>query len=232
MKPTITFNDGPFYAALERAISKSKKTSREVALQSFKGVVRNLFRITPPMKVEWDTNTNTPANDGAFKAGQDAGRKAIDNDLKKAFTVVSQVQKGKKNAVDPRANLAWYLSIRNKRRRVGRKYGVPIDQSDFNSIQKAVYGLQGWTAAGWMHAASRLGISVPKWIGGKSGKGKMQFDERPTSWGFVAVNGTNHSDSQNIQRQVNTALEMQRRKMERSAKFMAEKNLKEAGVGK
>lgn len=234
MKATIVFETAEFESALQRWLAGTRKDRDAAALQQFRGVVRNLYRITPPMHMLW--KDGVALSTGGFKEGQDRGRARINQDLRRAFQVPTSVR-GKwllKNRPDSRANLSWFLGQRNGRRRTTSSQRVPIAAGKLRDIQKYLFDTQGVTASGWNAIAGKLGVrGVPKWIsewGEKRGWGK--FTANDTAVFFHAINRTNHADSKRIQSSITIAFNRQANVMERQLKAMAERNAAKSGVTK
>ena len=227
MRTRVYIDARAFNAALERAISRSRKEASVVADTAFKGVVKGILGVTPPLSADYKQSSTGSPTMPDFKRGMERAEKAIQKDMAKAFNVVADDDSRLKK--DTRGNLQWYLSVRNKRKRITSKYHVPITQKAGLAIQKEIKRRVGWTLAGWVALANEYGIRTPGWISGKpSSRGTCKTIKQPDFYGFDAVNKTDHEDSNQIESKINFALQMQVGKMERSMKNRADAALREA----
>jgi len=198
--------------------------------QQLRGIVRNFFSVTPPMGGK-KASVKLPAPGKqsrgiviAFGEGKQAGAKAIERDLARAFNVTA----GTKAQADL---LAWYLSKRDKKKHF-QGFKRNASAPDVQRVRRWLLDNQGLTAAGWMEAVQKLGVTgIPAWIKRHAGKIASKCSVNVTrdgQYAFQATNATNHSDSGNIERELITAISMQTNSIERWLKADAERLLKEA----
>jgi hypothetical protein len=198
--------------------------------QQLRGIVRNFFAVTPPMGGK-KASVKLPAPGKqsrgiviTFGEGKDAGARSINIDLARAFRETA----GMKSQADL---LAWYLSKRNKKKHF-RGFKRNASAPDIQRVRRNLLDRQGLTAAGWMTAVQKLGVTgIPAWIKRHTGKvaSKCTVEAKKDGhYAFEATNGTNHESSDKIERQLATAIQMQTNSIERWLKADAERLLKEA----
>ena len=206
--------------AISAEILRSGKSSKEVIMREFKGAMKNVFAVTPPMggkkasiKVNKDGKM-TGAVD--FKKGKEQGAKAIAKDLSKAFLrVPDSARRGRtaNNKLDvPFSGLfAWYKSIRNRNRRVMGKPKRPAWESNVKKIEKVLLAEQGITAAGWVAGAKAFGYTPAAWIVKQAFKnaGTVTIEDLAGAFKILVENPTNHSDCAEIQKTLSYAFKMQ-----------------------
>jgi len=221
-----------FYRALEMMAATSKRTAIEVINENFRGVIRNLLALSPPMggkQGDFKFNAKGKKTGGVdFAKGKEKGKNAILADLSKAFQKV-----GKKNLLafsTEQEALSWYLGARNSRKRIKGAPKRPASTQQINFLRKNILDRQGSFAAGWSKAANYFGISLPKWIS-KWGAAHSKLNVEVSEWGYylTAINVTSHREADVIERITARAIEIQTGNMRRQIEAYAEQQAKKVG---
>jgi hypothetical protein len=221
-----------FYRALEMMATTSKRTAIEVINENFRGVIRNLLALSPPMGgkqggFKFDAKGKKTGSVN-FAGGKEKGKNAILADLSKAFQKV-----GKKNLLafsTEQEALTWYLGARDSRKRIKGAPKHPASTQQINFVRKSVLDRQGSFAAGWSKAANYFGISLPKWIS-KWGPAHSKLNVELSEWGYylTAINVTSHREADVIERITARAIEIQTGNMRRQIEFYAQQQAKKVG---
>jgi len=208
-----------FARYLQRQIAISRLTVDQVVRREAKGLVRNAFRFTPPMAGR------------TFARGYSSSKKAIKNSVGRALVMRNEatvqrslqtvrgdarraaLQKMAQELAVPPATLAQFIKQNQK---PDKRYpdNAPRHFSTVDKRKAVILLLErtiGATAAGWCRAALGLGITVPDWITRWQGKntGAFSFSMRGNLVEFKARNPNRHTDSANIQRQLDSAYDRQ-----------------------
>lgn len=216
-----------FQSAFDKLLAGSKKSADEMWMQQVRGIVKNLFAVTPPMgglKASIDMPPLGEKGRGRgvvikFKEGKDKGKSTQESDIARAF------QKDKKSDED---FLNLYLSRRTKLKRY-RRFGQKINATarDIQIVKKNLEARQGTTASGWLAAVQKLSVSgIPKWITRHAGKvpSKCHVETIRDGYAFFeATNGTNHTESAKIERRIAIAINLQAKSIERWLKVYKER---------
>lgn len=219
-----------FDQAFHRLLVNSKMSTDELWQQQVRGIVRNLFAVTPPMGGR-HASIKYPApgekSRGVvikFGEGKNKGVVSQASDIEYAF------QKSKTSDANV---LNQYLARRTKKKRF-RRFGEKIKATsgDIQIVKKNLESRQGITASGWNAAVSKLGIAgIPKWITRHGGKvpSKISINETKDGvYNFEAINSTTHVASRRIERRITWAINAQVESIERWLKNYNEKLLREA----
>jgi hypothetical protein len=212
-KVTATFENERFQRWLRNVLRTSKREVSVVVQEQFRGVIKEAFKLTPPMHF------------GSFANGFSRGRKMIRKDTAQAFIAVSE-DKGvaalKRRGISlpsggVSAALAWYKSNQEANKRVHVDKKRLILKSDLQRLRERLIKDIGMTAAGWVKAATELKVkpAAPDWITRHTGTnpGAYTFNVSANTLNIVARNTAKHSASNYIQKILNNAFEAQARKM-------------------
>lgn len=227
-----------FMRELQRTIQNSRRGARHEVMESFRGMLRFCFAVTPPMggaQASVTTGRNIRVN---YAKGKEQGQRAIAKDLGRAFSLVpNALRRGNNWRVityryqrfdpsvvrafleqSPAQVLAWYKGMRNSKRRISGRPRMPMWESTVKWVYKELLKEQGLTASGWLTAAERFNVGgIPKWItrhGSKVG-GSVSISDTETAIQIVAKNASNHSDWMNVQQKIAVAFTMQANAMAR-----------------
>jgi hypothetical protein len=223
-----------FKKAIDREFRFQRKSGEEIIKTQYRGVVRNVFKYTPPMS----------SKDPTFIAGRHAGQRAIQRDLKKMFRIIPdevkkffKTKKGLQfvlNVYGPNATPAnlnagvqFYLKLhksnRGKNKRIVGKPKFPAFEATVNGVYKELLKYQGWVPSGWMAAARDARVAVPQWIAGKNAPGKVNKVTTMTEFKITMVNQIKHEDENRIQGNLMYAIKEQAENMNRSFAFNAKR---------
>jgi hypothetical protein len=239
-----------FQEAFAKLRLVNRKDTKALFEQQARGVIRNVFAVTPPMGGSSASfklpKPDKKARGGGvnFAQGKKQGQQAIDSGVNRVFRAVSpkkalqyQVStalpdwakdllgtdgKAMKTALD------YYKSKRNVRKRVP-KIKIPASKTAMAYVRKEIYKLQGYVPAGWGQAVAKFAVTgIPGWIKRWFGSAKSRCTVINTEdWmGFEAVNGTSARYADQISRQIAIAINRQVGEMERWMKWNAEQAAK------
>ena len=198
-KITATFEQERFQRWLGNVLRTSKREVSVVCQQNFKFVIRDCFRLTPPMAYS------------GFANGYSRAKKAIKGDTAQAFTALTEkgVAAMKKRGVQMpsggvSAALKWYKQQQapNKRVHLNDKKRL-ILKPQLEELRLRLQQDIGITAAGWVKAARELNVkpNAPEWVTRHTGKnpGYYKFNASVNTLEIVARNTSKHSSSDYIQ---------------------------------
>lgn len=232
-----------FTQELQRVAATSRRSMRDVVFQNFKGVLRLVFAVTPPMggrraSIRIGQNGN-PTGNVDFAAGKKQGAKAIESDIARAFQPIPARYRATANRpggwaqiarifgarvtqdlvdVSPDQLLAWYKSKRNNKRRIRGRPRMPAWSTSIAYVRKKILDEQGLTASGWLAGADRFNVGgIPRWIRkhGNRVSGSIEIRDTETELKYLVQNSTAHTDSSTIQQKISVALTMQANRMAR-----------------
>jgi hypothetical protein len=218
-----------FYNLLNAIVLTGKRSAKDQAKTHFKGVVRNMLALTFPMGSREGASLKLNSkgqHTGSidFTGGKKAGEIAIKNDLNKAFMTPQQAKALKKPLTNfaeyknesPQTTLTWYLSVRNKRKRISRSLNRAVTGANKSFVFQQLKKRQGYVAAGWIKAASQFGIALPSWISSQSfARSTCKIDDAPNFFYITAICGTNHPNANVLQSRAAIAMNMQANNMKR-----------------
>jgi len=221
-----------FYRALESMVATGKRSAEEVIYENFKGVIRNLLAITPPMggkTPDFKLNAKGQKTGGInFAAGKRRGQDAIEVDIQKAFR---RAQKTTSSSFGSEQEaLSWYLGARNYRKRIKGKPKRAAQLKQINFVRKSILARQGSVAAGWSKAAAYFGITLPKWVE-RHGMARSRLIVERSEFGYylTAINMTTHHQSNQIERIGQIAMNIQTENMMRQIESYIKKQAAAAG---
>ena len=220
-------------AAVKQEIYRSTKSAKETITREFKGAMRYVFGVTPPMggrrasiKVNSEGKMTGTVD---FKKGKLQGEKAITKDISRAFFPIPDSQRkfqGKtKLDVSFEYLLKWYKSQRGKNKRVIGKPKRLAWASQVEKVKAAILKEQGITAAGWVAGAKRFGTTVQSWITKQESlnSGSVTIQDAAGKFGIYVENPTKHPDSRDIQQNLGYAFTQQANAIARRAANHAKK---------
>jgi hypothetical protein len=217
---------------------------RDVVFRNFKGVMRLVFAVTPPMGGRRASiriaQNGQPTGQVDFAGGKRQGTRAIRSDIAKAFQPIPARYRATatraggweqiarifgtrvtREALEMSSDqlLAWYKSKRNNKRRIRGRPRMPAWTTSIAYVLKKLLEEQGLTASGWLTGATRFGVSgIPRWITrhGNRVPGSVEIRDTETELRYLVRNSTEHTDSALIQQKLSVALNMQANAMARS----------------
>jgi hypothetical protein len=212
---TATFDQQRFQRWLGNVLKTSKRQASVVAQEQFRGVLKEAFRLTPPMA------------DSSFANGFSRSRKQIRKDTATAFVAVSEdrgVAALKRKGLQlpsggVSAALRWYKAHQAKNKRVYVDQKRLILRGDLAKLREILVRDIGITAAGWVKAAQEMNVKPmpPEWVTKHTGKnpGRFTFRASTNELAIIAHNTSRHSSSAYIQKLLDRAFDRQADKMRR-----------------
>jgi hypothetical protein len=200
MKSEIQVDTRAFMATAARFLATSKRDHLVVMREQAKGVIKELILLTPPGR---------PGMSGGSRA-RGAARVKAD---------ILKLMKG--TAVDAKVQRRDISAIHASRRRQGRvtsritpRILVPMDA--LRAYVREKQARVGRLASGWNTAAARLSYKPPAWIWRNDGPGTIEIRVTKSD---IIIRATNQvafaSEISMLEQRVQTALNIQRGKMER-----------------
>lgn len=213
-----------FTKTLAEFIKLQRKDKRLLITEQFKGVVRNMYAVTPPMDEAVKYPKPGQRSRGIvinFRKGRKAGEINIMADLKNAMKVTPR------GSDDASGYLSFYLKMRNARKRMKTVFHRKVKNRVFQFVKKNILARQGWTPSGWGAAAARFGLRPPQWIARHTGlKGSITTFENDDYMEFEAINPTSHKNaSKDSEARLKASIFRQAEAMERWMKWKAEQQL-------
>jgi hypothetical protein len=200
MKSEIQVDTRAFMATAARFLATSKRDHLVVMREQAKGVIKEVILLTPPGR---------PGMSGGSRARGAAKVKSDILRLMKGTSVDAKVQ---------RRDIAAIHAPRRRRGRVTSRITprilVPMDA--LRAYVREKQARVGRLASGWNTAAARLGYKPPEWIWRNDGPGAIEIRVTKSD---IIIRATNQipwaSEISLLEQRVQTALNIQRGKMER-----------------
>lgn len=199
MTTELRIDTREFMATAARFLATSKRDHLVVMREQAKGVIREIVLLTPP------------GRPGATKA-RSRGTAKVKSDILKLV---------KGTHSEARVQRRDIAAIHASRRRQGRvsstispRILVPMDS--LRSYIQAKQERVGHLASGWNTAAAKLGHKPPAWIWRNDGPGGIEIAVTDKDIRIRATNRVTYaSEISMLERRIQTALNIQRHKMER-----------------
>jgi hypothetical protein len=236
---------GKFYSNLNLMIEGSKRGMKKVVKTQFKGVVRNMLSVTPP---NGGTSPSLQRNDDGektgrvdFDSGLKAGRAAMLKDIKNAFWQMDPkspiMQKRWESDVTLRMlnepkeeTLKWYLSVRNKRKRVNSPIRRPASVNNVSYVLEYLHSRQGTTLAGWLNVARHFSLSLPRWVSRWGGsKSNFKVQDGDDVYYIYAENVATSRQFDHLSRLAEISMNMQANNMQRTIDDLVKKEARNLG---
>lgn len=199
MSTELRIDTREFMATAARFLATSKRDHLVVMREQAKGVIREIVLLTPP--------------------GRPGATKARSRGTAKVKADILKLVKGTHS--EARVQRRDIAAIHASRRRQGRVSGtisprvlVPMDS--LRSYIQAKQARVGHLASGWNTAAAKLGHKPPAWIWRNDGPGGIEIAVTDKDIRIRATNRVAYaSEISMLERRIQTALNLQRNKMER-----------------
>ncbi|MEQ1861995.1 MAG: hypothetical protein ABMA13_18915 [Chthoniobacteraceae bacterium] len=196
-----------------------KKSRRDLAEEAARGFVKEIVAISPP------------ASKGKRgSAAKKAGEGAIIVDL--ARVMIAAARRKGVTLGDPAE-----IHKRLRDQRTGRinprnlKHPYPVDASALRALKRDLLKRVGELAAGWNAGAQKLGVKLPAWVA-RHGSGRSEVTVLNTFRVFriILTNAVKYvSNVDAYDRRIQSAINIQGRKMQRKAEFLLARALRKAG---
>jgi len=209
----LTLNTDAFNRALSEFMAGSKREAVVVLKEQARGIMRNLFEVTPP---------------GRPKLGSGKARKRGRDNVK--ADVLKVVRPVKRNPQE--TDVAALIKPRRRdgrvRREVNPRITVPLDA--FKAYVARKQAMVGFLASGWNEAAARLGVKPAAWIWQNEGPGDLQIIITDKGIRIIATNKVKYASSiSQLRSRLQWAVDQQRRKIERRLKKFHAEQAQKAG---
>jgi len=219
MKANVKFDLRAVKRAMNNLAPQVKLSRRELVEQAAKGFVKEVVAITPP------------AGKGKKgSAAKKAGEAAIKADLARVMTAVVRNKGG---ALQDPAAIHKRLRDQNTGRINPRnlKKPYPVDAAALRALQKRLFALVGELAAGWNAGAAKLGVKLPAWVARHGGKrSAIDINNAIGRFRITLTNAVKYvTKVSDYDQRIQSAINIQARKMKRQAEFLLTRALKRAG---
>jgi hypothetical protein len=200
MNTELRIDTREFMATAARFLAASKRDHLVVMREQAKGVIREVIALTPPGR---------PGQSGGARSRGAAKVKADILKLVKGTSAESRVQ---------RRDIAAIHASNRRKGRVTREISprilVPMDALRVHIKEKQSH--VGHLASGWNTAAAKLGYKPPAWIWRNQGPGAIEIRVSDKDIRIRATNQVAYaSEISTFERRIQSALNLQRNKMER-----------------
>ena len=219
MNTRVRFDLKPIQRGIKALAPHVKKSRRELAEEAARGFVKEVVAITPP------------ASKGKRgSAAKKAGEGAIIADL--ARVMVAAARRKGVTFGDPAA-----IHKRLRDPHTGRinprnlKSPYPVDASALRGLKRDLLKRVGELAAGWNAGAQKLGVKLPAWVarhGSKRSSAAVINTFRV--FRIILTNAVKYVTSvESYDRRIQSAINIQGKKMQRRAEFLLTRALRQAG---
>ena len=219
MNGRVRFDLRSIQRGIKALAPQVKKSRRELAEEAARGFVKEVVAITPP------------ASKGKRgSAAKKAGEAAIIADLARVMVAAAR-KKGVKLG-DPAQ-----IHKRLRDPRTGRinprnlKHPYPVDSAALRTLKRELLKRVGELAAGWNAGAQKLGVKLPAWV---SRHGSKRSSAAVINvfhvFRIILTNAVKYVTSVDAyDRRIQSAINIQGKKMQRRAEFLLARALRKAG---
>ena len=219
MNGRLRFDLKPIQRGIKALAPQMKKSRRELAEEAARGFVKEVVAITPPA-------SKGKRGSGAKKAGEGA----IIADLARVMVAAAR-KKGVKLG-DP-AEIHKRLRDPHTGRMNPRnlKGPYPVDAAALRALKRQLLARVGELAAGWNAGSQKLGVKLPAWVarhGSKRSSAAVLNTFR--TFRIILTNAVKYVTSvESYDRRIQSAINIQGKKMQRRAEFLLTRALRQAG---
>ena len=219
MNARMRFDLRPIQRGIKALAPQVKKSRRELAEGAARGFVKEVVDITPPA-------SKGKRGSGAKKAGEGA----IIADLARVMVAAAR-RKGVTQG-DP-AEIHKRLRDPHTGRVNPRnlKSPYPVDAAALRALKRQLLARVGELSAGWNAGALKLGVKLPAWVT-RHGAGRSAVAVINTFMVFriILTNAVKYvTNVEGYDRRIQSAINIQGRKMQRKAEFLLTRALRAAG---
>jgi len=217
MSKQIDLDTTKFQAALARFRTISKRSAEIVLREQARGTLRKIIDSTPP-----------GGRNAQGQAAKKRGEAKVEGDIRKLMEGVAAKQASGESPAEV---------LRNNRSKDGKGavvgnvvQKIKVRKSDLAKLIRDKKRMVGFLASGWKSAATKLGINIPAWISRHSAPGSGRIRSTATSIEVSATNQVEGAPALEMERRVQTALDLQAAAMVRRVEhFAAREAAKKAG---
>ena len=219
MNARLRFDLRPIQRGIKALAPHAKKSRRELAEEAARGFVKEVVAITPPA-------SKCKRGSAAKKAGEGA----IIADLARVMVAAAQ-----RKGVKPTDPAAIHKRLRDPQ--TGRmnprnlQHPYPVDASALRALKRDLLKRVGELAAGWNAGAQKLGVKLPAWVA-RHGTKRSSAAVINTFRVFriILTNAVKYVTSvESYDRRIQSAINLQGKKMQRRAEFLLTRALKRSG---
>jgi hypothetical protein len=219
MNARMRFDLRPIQRGIKALAPQVKKSRRELAEEAARGFVKEVAAITPPA-------SKGKRGSGAKKAGEGA----IIADLARVMVAAAR-RKGVKlgDPAEIHKRLRDPHTGRINPRNLQHPY--PVDASALRALKRALLRRVGELAAGWNAGAQKLGVKLPAWVA-RHGSKRSSAAVLNTFARFriILTNAVKYvTNVESYDRRIQSAINIQGKKMQRKAEFLLKRALRQAG---
>jgi hypothetical protein len=202
-----------FMAAAERLLATSKRDPIVVLREQARGVIREVIALTPP--------------------GRPGDTKARSRGTAKVKADILKLVRG--TASEARVERSDIATIHAGARRGGRvtrelNPRIVVPMESLRAYIKQKQERVGRLASGWSTAAAGLGYKPPAWVARNDGPGAIEIKVTDSALVIRATNRVAYaSEISMLNRRIQTALNLQRNKMERRLASYLERAARQSG---
>ena len=219
MNPRMRFDLRPIQRGIKALAPQMKKSRRELAEEAARGFVKEVVAITPPA-------SKGKRGSGAKKAGEGA----IIADLARVMVAAAR-KKGVKlgDPAEIHKRLRDPHTGRINPRNLQHQY--PVDAAALRALKRDLLKRVGELAAGWNAGAQKLGVKLPAWVARHGSKrSAAAVINTFTRFRIILTNAVKYvTNVESYDRRIQSAINIQGRKMQRRAEFLLTRALRKAG---
>ena len=219
MKARMHFDLRNIKRAIKQLQPHVKESRRELTEQAARGFVKEVVEITPP-----------GGGGRRGNAAKKTGEAAIKYDLSRIMAPA----RARKNVVlqDLRQIHQRFRDMRTGRinpRNLNQPY--PVNAAALRLLQRDLFARVGKLAGGWNAGAARLGAKVPAWIARQGARRSAVSIENTTRlFRITLTNAVKYVHNvADYTRRIQSAINIQGKKMQRRAEFLLARAVKRAG---
>ena len=209
----------PIQRGIKALAPQMKKSRRELAEEAARGFVKEVVAITPPASKGKRGSGAKKAGEGAIIA--DLARVMVAAARRKGVTLGDPAEIHKRLR-DPHTGR---INPRNL------KGPYPVDASALRALKRQLLARVGELAAGWNAGAEKLGVKLPAWVarhGSKRSSAAVINTFRV--FRIILTNAVKYvTNVESYDRRIQSAINIQGKKMQRRAEFLLTRALRQAG---
>jgi len=219
MNGRMRFDLRPIQRGIKALAPQMKKSRRELAEEAARGFVKEVVAITPPASKGKRGSGAKKAGEGAIIA--DLARVMVAAARRKGVTLGDPAEIHKRL----RDSHTGRINPRNL------KSPYPVDASALRALKRQLLARVGELAAGWNAGAQKLGVKLPAWVarhGSKRSSAAVINTFRV--FRIILTNAVKYvANVESYDRRIQSAINIQGKKMQRRAEFLLTRALRQAG---